>query len=269
MQACLGNRFTRPYNYRFNTILEAGMRFCWAQYTLWAIIIALGVLSMLAGCGAKGDLFLPPEVVERIKQEKLQEQLALEAEQQRREQVLAVLDEQYAAADTPPPGSPERQAATSALLTRLEAAYVAPPPAPDQAEDAAMIAPATQPEAPETLESRPESPPQAAGEDTAPPDRDAVLDALQELLEAERERLLRLYEELTTGLPELLVDEGNGTVETAPIAAPATAADGTMPEEEGEELPATAEAPPSPPKPEEIARKRRVIEDLLDLIDEQ
>lgn len=37
------------------------MRFCWAQYSLWAVIIVLATLSMLAGCGAKGDLFLPPE----------------------------------------------------------------------------------------------------------------------------------------------------------------------------------------------------------------
>lgn len=37
------------------------MRFCWAQYALWAVIIALGVMSMLTGCGAKGDLYLPPE----------------------------------------------------------------------------------------------------------------------------------------------------------------------------------------------------------------
>ncbi len=36
------------------------MRFCWAQYSLWAVIIVLATLSMLAGCGAKGDLFLPP-----------------------------------------------------------------------------------------------------------------------------------------------------------------------------------------------------------------
>ena len=35
------------------------MRICWAQYTLWAVIAVLGVASMLAGCGAKGDLFLP------------------------------------------------------------------------------------------------------------------------------------------------------------------------------------------------------------------
>ena len=37
------------------------MRFCWAQYSLWAVVIVLGMLSILAGCGAKGDLFLPPE----------------------------------------------------------------------------------------------------------------------------------------------------------------------------------------------------------------
>ncbi len=35
------------------------MRICWAQYTLWAVIAVLGVLSMLAGCGSKGDLYLP------------------------------------------------------------------------------------------------------------------------------------------------------------------------------------------------------------------
>ncbi|MEN8169893.1 MAG: lipoprotein [Pseudomonadota bacterium] len=36
------------------------MRICWAQYTLWAVIAVLGVVSMLSGCGAKGDLFMPP-----------------------------------------------------------------------------------------------------------------------------------------------------------------------------------------------------------------
>jgi predicted small lipoprotein YifL len=36
------------------------MRICWEQYTLWALIAVLGVVSMLSGCGAKGDLFLPP-----------------------------------------------------------------------------------------------------------------------------------------------------------------------------------------------------------------
>lgn len=35
------------------------MRICWAQYTLWALIAVLGVASMLSGCGAKGDLYLP------------------------------------------------------------------------------------------------------------------------------------------------------------------------------------------------------------------
>ena len=37
------------------------MRFCWAQYALWAVIAALGVMAMLSGCGAKGELYLPPE----------------------------------------------------------------------------------------------------------------------------------------------------------------------------------------------------------------
>lgn len=37
------------------------MRFCWAQYVFWAMIAALGILGMLSGCGAKGDLYLPPE----------------------------------------------------------------------------------------------------------------------------------------------------------------------------------------------------------------
>lgn len=37
------------------------MRICWAQYALWAVIVALAVMAMLAGCGAKGDLYLPPE----------------------------------------------------------------------------------------------------------------------------------------------------------------------------------------------------------------
>jgi predicted small lipoprotein YifL len=41
------------------------MRICWAQYTLWAVIALLGVTSMLAGCGAKGDLFLPPPQTEQ------------------------------------------------------------------------------------------------------------------------------------------------------------------------------------------------------------
>jgi predicted small lipoprotein YifL len=37
------------------------MRFCWAQYAFWAVIVALGVVTLLSGCGAKGDLYLPPE----------------------------------------------------------------------------------------------------------------------------------------------------------------------------------------------------------------
>lgn len=37
------------------------MRICWAQYALWAVIAVLGLGAMLAGCGAKGDLYLPKE----------------------------------------------------------------------------------------------------------------------------------------------------------------------------------------------------------------
>jgi len=37
------------------------MKTCWAQYLLWGVIAALGLLSILAtaGCGQKGDLYLP------------------------------------------------------------------------------------------------------------------------------------------------------------------------------------------------------------------
>ena len=37
------------------------MRICWAQYALWAVVIGLAVLTLLAGCGAKGDLYLPKQ----------------------------------------------------------------------------------------------------------------------------------------------------------------------------------------------------------------
>lgn len=37
------------------------MRICWAQYAMLAVVVILGVTAMLAGCGAKGDLYLPPE----------------------------------------------------------------------------------------------------------------------------------------------------------------------------------------------------------------
>ena len=35
------------------------MRFCWAQYGLWATVALLGFLALSSGCGAKGDLFMP------------------------------------------------------------------------------------------------------------------------------------------------------------------------------------------------------------------
>ncbi len=39
------------------------MKFCWAQYLLWGVIATLGILSILAnaGCGQKGDLYLPDQ----------------------------------------------------------------------------------------------------------------------------------------------------------------------------------------------------------------
>lgn len=37
------------------------MRFCWGQYALWAVIAVLGIASMLSGCGARGDLYLPQD----------------------------------------------------------------------------------------------------------------------------------------------------------------------------------------------------------------
>lgn len=37
------------------------MRICWGQYALWAVIALLGTSAMLAGCGAKGPLYLPQD----------------------------------------------------------------------------------------------------------------------------------------------------------------------------------------------------------------
>ncbi len=37
------------------------MRFCWANYLLWAVIAVLGFGAMVSGCGAKGPLYLPEE----------------------------------------------------------------------------------------------------------------------------------------------------------------------------------------------------------------
>jgi predicted small lipoprotein YifL len=36
------------------------MCFCRAHYLLLAVILALGVMSILTACGARGDLYLPP-----------------------------------------------------------------------------------------------------------------------------------------------------------------------------------------------------------------
>ncbi len=40
---------------------EETMRFCWANYLLWAVIAVLGFGAMVSGCGAKGPLYLPEE----------------------------------------------------------------------------------------------------------------------------------------------------------------------------------------------------------------
>jgi len=37
---------------------------CRAQYLLWAVIAVFGILAMLAGCGAKGDLYLPKQTAQ-------------------------------------------------------------------------------------------------------------------------------------------------------------------------------------------------------------
>lgn len=37
------------------------MRICPAQLILWIVIAVLGTASMLAGCGAKGPLYLPED----------------------------------------------------------------------------------------------------------------------------------------------------------------------------------------------------------------
>ena len=41
------------------------MCYCRAQYLLLAVILALGLMSMLSACGAKGELYLPPPQKER------------------------------------------------------------------------------------------------------------------------------------------------------------------------------------------------------------
>lgn len=37
------------------------MRMCWTQWLLLATVILLGTMSLLAGCGKKGKLYLPEE----------------------------------------------------------------------------------------------------------------------------------------------------------------------------------------------------------------
>jgi len=37
------------------------MRLCRSQTALIIVVAVFGILSILGGCGAKGDLYLPPE----------------------------------------------------------------------------------------------------------------------------------------------------------------------------------------------------------------
>jgi predicted small lipoprotein YifL len=39
------------------------MRMCWSQWLLLAVVIALGSLTLLSGCGKRGKLYLPQEQV--------------------------------------------------------------------------------------------------------------------------------------------------------------------------------------------------------------
>lgn len=39
------------------------MRFCWSQWLLIAVVVVFGSFSMLAGCGQKGDLYLPEKTL--------------------------------------------------------------------------------------------------------------------------------------------------------------------------------------------------------------
>ncbi len=36
------------------------MCYCRAQYLWLVVVLALGVMSLLSACGAKGELYLPP-----------------------------------------------------------------------------------------------------------------------------------------------------------------------------------------------------------------
>lgn len=44
------------------------MRFCWPQWIFIALIVFLGVGSMLSGCGKKGPLYLQDSIVETTQQ---------------------------------------------------------------------------------------------------------------------------------------------------------------------------------------------------------
>lgn len=106
------------------------MRFCWAQYSLWAVIALLGLLSILSGCGARGPLELPPEVQERIAQEKQQLAIAQRREQQRLEANMLRMqqhfDAAYPALAALEKESPARTDALARLYTQLRSDAMQP-----------------------------------------------------------------------------------------------------------------------------------------------
>ena len=44
------------------------MKICWANYLLWFVIAVLAGISLLSGCGQKGDLYLPEDEKKKEKE---------------------------------------------------------------------------------------------------------------------------------------------------------------------------------------------------------
>ncbi len=44
------------------------MRLCWPQIAFIALVVILGIGSMLSGCGKKGPLYLPDETEQHTSQ---------------------------------------------------------------------------------------------------------------------------------------------------------------------------------------------------------
>ena len=57
------------------------MRFCWSQLTFAAVILILGISSMLSGCGKKGPLYLPEKATPAATQKPPSEVQAAKPEQ--------------------------------------------------------------------------------------------------------------------------------------------------------------------------------------------